>query len=224
MTNKKIKITSADDENTTVKGGNGDSADSAKGISPEDVISAYKTYSTKDKSTELEEEIEAEENAGEQSDEEQTDNPPEPPLDEKADLTNRMLRIAAEFENYKKKNAREFSRGHDLGMTSAIERLVPVLDSFDSAVASGKDAKGSSIYEGLVKIQNLMTETLIGAGMGILDPEKGEIFDPNFHEVLLTHETEELPDQSIWACLQKGYTFKGRLVRAAKVQVAVAPE
>jgi len=145
------------------------------------------------------------------------------PVDPVVELTDRLQRLAAEFENYKKRNAREFDRGRESGMVSMIERLLPALDSFDSALESFKGKDETGIYEGLGKIRELMVDSLKAAGLEVLTPEPGTPFDPHFHEVMLTLETGDFNDQDIVVTLQKGYRFKSMLIRAAKVQIAVEP-
>jgi len=150
---------------------------------------------------------------------------PEPtPEEQIAALTDRLQRLAAEFENYKKKNAREFERGHKAGAVAIVERLLPVLDSFDSALKAENDADESGIAEGLRKIHKQLLQSMTDAGLEIIEPAKGDAFDPNIHEVLFCQQTEEVPEDHVFTTLQRGYTFKGWLVRAAKVQLAKVPK
>ena len=146
------------------------------------------------------------------------------PVDPVVEITDRLQRLAAEFENYKKKNAREFERGREYGMVTIIQRILPALDSFDSALESYKGKDESGVYEGLGKIRDLLVDSLKGVGLEIMVPEPGTPFDPHVHEVMLTLETTDFADQEIVVTLQKGYSFKNTLVRAAKVQIAVEPK
>ena len=100
---------------------------------------------------------------------------------------------------------------------------MPVLDSFDSALQTDVTGAESGVLEGLKKIRGQMIELLIGSGLEVIEPDPGDTFDPNIHEVLLCQETEEFQDNTVFATLQRGYSYKNRLIRAAKVQLAVAP-
>lgn len=149
---------------------------------------------------------------------------PEPTPEEKiAELTDRLQRLAAEFENYKKKNAHEFERGHMGGSAYVLEKLLPVLDSFDMAHSQNADQSGEGIIEGLGKIRKQLLESMLGMGLKIISPKKGDELDPNLHEVLMVQPSEDQPEDTIFATLQRGYSYKDRLLRAAKVQVAKAP-
>ena len=140
------------------------------------------------------------------------------------EMTDQLQRLAAEFENYKKKNAKEFERGHRAGGAYIIEKLFPVFDSFDLALLTPNLDDSTGLFEGLKKIREQMIELLDGAGLKIIAPLKGEAFNPHFHEVLVCLETEEIDDNTVFATLQPGYSYKGYQLRAAKVQLAIAPK
>lgn len=155
---------------------------------------------------------------------EQKQTEPEPtPQQKVAELTDRLQRLAAEFENYKKKNAREFERGHRAGSAFILEKLLPVMDSFDIALQQSTDNSNRGILEGVGKIRKQLFEALMGIGLEAINPQKGDDLDPNMHEVVLVEQTEDQPEDTIFATLQCGYSYKNQLIRAAKVQVAKSP-
>lgn len=217
MTKREIEIKSADDK-PEKKGGNGQEMETEEKVEIKDSGQTQEEKEEVDAGT-------APEDQDMDSSEKEEEKPEPTPEEKIVELTNQLLRMAAEFENYKKKNAREYDRGALSGSINIVQRLIPVLDSFDSALGSQNDVpdQAKGIYEGLVKIQSQMVENLFSAGLKVIEPEKGTPLDPNFHEVLMVQETDEVPGDTIFAIFQKGYSFKGQLVRAAKVQVAKEP-
>lgn len=157
---------------------------------------------------------------------EKTEEPKAPPTPEEtiAELTNQLQRLAAEFENYKKKNSREFDRGREFGAVELLVKLMPVLDSFDSAIQGEYCKSDSGILEGIEKIQCQLIDSLALAGLKAVEPNKGDPLDPNIHEVMFVQETTEIPSDTIFATFAKGYSYKDKLVRPAKVQVAKNPK
>ncbi len=150
--------------------------------------------------------------------------PPRTPEEKIADLTSQLQRIAAEFANYKKKNAREFDRGRQFGAVEILERLAPVFESFECAVSGEYDENSCVVTEGFEKIHGQMMENLKSAGLKIIEPKKGDPLNPNIHEVMFVEETDQAPNDSIFATFAKGYSYKDKLIRPAKVQVAKSPK
>lgn len=210
MTKRTIEIKTAESDETP-KGGNGSPDEDV--ISPERERPIEEAVESEDAGAAATVESGEEEAVAELTVEEQL-----------ADMTRQLQRLAAEFENYKKKNAREFERGHQAGSVRMIERLLSILDSFDSAVQSNTNGGEESLLEGFQQIHRQMIEALTGAGLEVIDPEQGTPLDPHVHEVLLTHPTSDVPEDTIFATLQRGYSYNGWLVRPAKVQVAKKPE
>lgn len=139
---------------------------------------------------------------------------------EKADLQDRLLRAQAEFQNLKRRTERERVELFEYAATEAVRVLLPVLDDFERASKSESSDKEYSA--GIELIYNRFYETLKKLG---LEPivSKGLPFDPQVHHAVDMVETDEAPDHTVLDEFQRGYNFKGRLMRPAMVKVAVQP-
>ena len=137
-------------------------------------------------------------------------------LDESRD---RQLRLAAEFDNYRKRVSRERVEQHDRGQASLVMRLLDVLDDMDRLSAEGGAASAESIREAVGLVDRKLRKELETAGVERIDPV-GEPFDPSLHEAVsvVPPPRPEL-DHTVSATFQTGYRFKGSLVRPARVQV-----
>lgn len=139
---------------------------------------------------------------------------------EKADLQDRLLRSQAEFQNLKRRTEKERVELFEYAATEAVRVLLPVLDDFERA---SKAESGDREYAaGVELIYNRFYETLKKLG---LEPmvSKGQPFDPQIHHAVDMVETDEAPDHTVLDEFQRGYNFKGRLMRPAMVKVAVQP-
>jgi molecular chaperone GrpE len=139
---------------------------------------------------------------------------------EKAELNDRYLRGQAEFQNFRKRADRERIELFEYASTEAVRVLLPVLDDFERAV---KISSTDKEYEnGMQLIYQRLYETLKKLG---LEPiaSKGQPFDPHVHHAIDMVETNEAPDHTVLDEFQRGYNFKGRLLRPAMVKVAVEP-
>ena len=139
---------------------------------------------------------------------------------EKADLQDRLLRSQAEFQNLRKRTERERVELFEYAATEAIRVLLPVLDDFERAM---KTASADQEYAaGIELIYNRFYETLKKLG---LEPmvAQGKPFDPQVHHAVDMVETDAAPDHTVLDEFQRGYNFKGRLLRPAMVKVAVQP-
>lgn len=134
-----------------------------------------------------------------------------------AALRDRLARLQAEFENSRRRAAREQQEFRDYALTSAVKALLPVLDSFDRALAS--DASAESFRAGMELIDRQLHDAL--ARMGVSEiAAQGEPFDPTVHEAIEMVDTTEVPDHHVLQELQRGYKLKDRLLRPAMVRVA----
>jgi len=132
-------------------------------------------------------------------------------------LLDRIARMQADFENARKRAARELQDYREYALADAIRDLLPVLDSFERALktsASAKDLRG-----GIELISKQLEDALTRLGLRPI-PAKGTAFDPRFHEAIEMVETTEAPDHQIIEELQRGYKLKDRLLRPAMVKVA----
>lgn len=136
-----------------------------------------------------------------------------------AELKDRHLRLAAEFDNYRKRSSRERAELADRAQASFVAKLLDVLDDLDRLVASDPTTPLSSLREGLSAVDRKLWKELEDAGVERIDPV-GTSFDPALHEAV---STVPAPDASsehvVSATFQPGYRFKGTLVRPARVQV-----
>jgi len=140
------------------------------------------------------------------------------------DLLDRLQRLAAEFENYKKKNAREYSRGREDGMAQVMEAILPIFDSLALAVESCEKKPGiDALFKGVQAVRRQLQSALEALGLEEIRAEKGDPLDPNVHEAILAEFSDEFSPGRIIDSFQTGYSLKGKLIRAAKVKVAREP-
>lgn len=138
---------------------------------------------------------------------------------EVAALRDRHLRLAAEFDNYKKRINRERAELSDRAQASFVAKLLDVLDDMDRLVASDPATPLPSLREGLSAVDRKLSKALEDAGVERIDPI-GMPFDPSQHEAVSTLPAPDRSrDQQVSATFQPGYRFKGVLVRPARVQV-----
>jgi len=132
-------------------------------------------------------------------------------------------RIAAEFDNYRKRIANEFERVRDAAKEDLVSRLLVVLDHMELALKAAESASDpKAVVEGVRLIFKQMRDVL--ASEGLKKVETTGKFDPRYHECVDCEETEELEPDEITEVLQDGYEFKGKVIRPAKVKVAIAPK
>ena len=131
----------------------------------------------------------------------------------------RQLRLAAEFDNYRKRVSRERVEQNDRAQASLVTRLLDVLDDMDRLSAEGTAATAESLREAVALVDRKLRKELEAAGVERIDPA-GQPFDPSLHEAVSTvpPPKPEL-DHTVSATFQTGYRFKGNLVRPARVQV-----
>jgi molecular chaperone GrpE len=131
----------------------------------------------------------------------------------------RQLRLAAEFDNYRKRVSRERVEQTDRAQASLVTRLLDVLDDMDRLSAEGNSASTESLRQAVALVDRKLRKELEAAGVERIDPA-GQPFDPSVHEAVSTvpPPKPEL-DHTVSATFQTGYRFKGNLVRPARVQV-----
>ena len=142
------------------------------------------------------------------------------PKDEKiAELTERLQRLMAEFDNYRKRTEKEKLAQYDLGVSGTVAKLLPMVDSFDRGLASVKDSDPESpVVAGMDLIYKQLQKALSEIVVEPMNAE-GKEFDPNFHNAVLQVENEDLESGTVAAELIKGYLYKGRVIRPATVSV-----
>jgi len=137
----------------------------------------------------------------------------------------RLLRTAADFENFRKRAAREKQEAIKYANETLLQKLVPVLDSFDMALAAAQTAgpkASESLQAGVGMIFQQLKSVLAEAGLEEVDAV-GKPFDPNLHEALAQRETPGAPEGQVVEQHRKGYKLRERLLRPASVVVAKQP-
>ncbi len=140
-------------------------------------------------------------------------------LQEEVDqLKDKMLRHAAEFDNFKKRTAKEREDLYAMSVCDTIEKLLPVKDNLERAVAAAEETEGN-LAEGVKMIVKQLDEVLAGIGV---EPIKavGETFDPELHNAVMHEENEDYGENTITEEFMRGYTCKGRVIRHSMVKVA----
>lgn len=140
---------------------------------------------------------------------------------EKAELHDRLLRAQAEFQNFRKRVDREKAEFAEYASTEAIRALIPILDDFERALKT--ESSGPEFSRGIGLIYQRLFESLKKLGLEPMD-SAGQPFDPNQHHAVEMVESDEAADHTVLEEYQRGYTFKGRLLRPAMVKVAVEPK
>ncbi len=139
---------------------------------------------------------------------------------EKAELHDRLLRRAAEFENFRRRVERERVEFIEYAGMETIRALLPALDDFERALKV--ECADKEYTRGMELIYQRLSESLKKIGVEPIVTQ-GQIFDPYLHHAVETVRSDEVEDHTILEEYQRGYNFKGRLLRPAMVKVAVKP-
>ena len=136
------------------------------------------------------------------------------------ELTDRLKRQMAEFDNFRKRTEKEKSAMFEVGAKSVIEKMLPVVDNFERGFAAvPDDKKDDPFVEGMEKIYKQLIGTLEELEVKAIEAV-GQEFDPNFHNAVMHIEDEELGDNIVAEEFQKGYTYRENVVRHSMVKVA----
>jgi molecular chaperone GrpE len=138
------------------------------------------------------------------------------------DLRQTLLRRQADFDNYRKRIERERSEDSKRSTARVIEGLIPVIDSFENALAAHREAEYETYRKGFELIYKQLLDNLTRLGAERVDPV-GKTFDPHLHQAVDRAETTDHADGTILQVFQPGYVFHGRVLRPAMVRVAVHP-
>lgn len=137
----------------------------------------------------------------------------------------RLMRTMADFENYKKRAAREKQDTARFANESLLQRLIPVLDSFDMALAAVQGSRNPGmepIQAGISMVQQQFKSAVAEAGLEEIEAG-GQMFDPNIHEAVSQQDSAEAPEGQVLQQLRRGYRFRERLLRPASVIIARKP-
>src|SRR5947208_2989436 len=156
----------------------------------------------------------------------EADEPEDPMAGLQADLDrfrDLALRSQADFENYKKRSAREKEEAIKYANSTLLERLVAIIDNFELGLAAAKEqGEQSPIYSGMVLVQKQLNDLLAENGLHPIEAE-GKKFDPNVHEAIGHEPSDQVPEGFVLRQARRGYRFKDRLLRPAKVVVSSGP-
>ena len=136
------------------------------------------------------------------------------------ELTDKYQRLMAEFENVRKRTAKEFVQRYDMGAMGVLEKLLPVVDNFERGLqAVAEEEKDSPFVQGIEQIYKQLMGTLDELGVKAMDAE-GKEFDANLHNAVMHVEDEEAGENVVVVELQKGYMYKESVLRHSMVKVA----
>lgn len=132
----------------------------------------------------------------------------------------RNLRLMAEFDNFRRRTAKEQLDIIETANAKLLEKLSEVLDNFERAFAAENKANDLEAFEkGMQLIHSQFAKTLTDAGLEQIDPI-GQAFDPNCQEALMQQPSEDIPEGHVVTVFQKGYRLKGKILKTAKVIVS----
>lgn len=136
------------------------------------------------------------------------------------ELTDRLQRNMAEFDNYRKRTEKEKTAMFEVGARDIIEKILPIVDNFERGLAAiPEEEKGTPFADGMEKIYKQFVKTLEDTGVKPIEAV-GKPFDPNFHNAVMHIEDESFGENIVAMELQKGYTYRDTVVRHSMVQVA----
>ena len=130
------------------------------------------------------------------------------------DKTNKLTRLMADFENYKKRNNEAVSRAFGDGVSEAVKAILPIVDSFDRAMKT----QDETLKTGLTQIKKQLDKALADLGVTVIEAQGAE-FDPKFHDAVMSTD-DEANRGKVLDVFQNGYLYKGRVLRYAMVRVA----
>ena len=136
------------------------------------------------------------------------------------ELTDRVKRQMAEFENFRKRSEKEKAGMFEMGAKSVIEQILPVIDNFERGLAAvPEEAKGDPFIDGMEKIYRQLMDTMDKLNVKPIEAV-GTEFNPDFHNAVMHVEDEEAGENVVVEEFQKGYLYKDQVVRHSMVKVA----
>lgn len=166
---------------------------------------------------EVEEVVEETEEAAVESEKGDDKDPKDAKIEE---LSDRYQRLMAEFENARKRMAKESVQKYDMGAKDVLEKLLPVVDNFERGLAAvSEDEKESPFVQGIEAIYKQLMTTLEGIGVAPMNAE-GTEFNPDLHNAVMHVEDEAFGENVVAEELQKGYMYKESVLRHSMVKVA----
>jgi len=135
------------------------------------------------------------------------------------EMLDKYQRSLAEFDNYRKRTIKEMAARYDDGLRSACEKLLPMVDNFERALAACED-KDDSLFQGVEMIARQFGAALNEMGVQEINLEPGDSFDPNFHNAVAHVEDDNFGQSQVAEVLQRGYTHRDKVLRYSMVKVA----
>ncbi|MDD3185301.1 MAG: nucleotide exchange factor GrpE [Anaerostipes sp.] len=137
-----------------------------------------------------------------------------------ADLKDKYQRLMAEFDNARKRTAKEATQRYDLGAMGVLEKLLPVIDNFERGLgAVAPEEKDGAFVQGIEQIYKQLMGTMEELGVAAMDAT-GKEFDANLHNAVMHIEDEDLGENIVAEEMQKGYMYKENVLRHSMVKVA----
>lgn len=139
--------------------------------------------------------------------------------EEVTETRNRLLRLQADFDNFRRRNATEREELATYVTISVVNKFLQILDNFERAEAAAENATDvQSVVDGMAGIQKQFVKTLEDLGVKEI-PAQGEKFNPNFHEAVMRGQNPEMEEETIDMVFEKGYQLHDKVVRHSKVRV-----
>lgn len=145
--------------------------------------------------------------------------PTESDKKEKEELSNKLIRLQADFDNFRKRTIKEKEEIHKYALSDFAEKLLPVIDNMERAIQSIEEANVTDGYvDGVKMVMNQLTTVLSSEGLEEIPTENVE-FDPQCHHGVAVDNVEDIEDNHIIEVYQKGYKFKEKVLRPAMVKI-----
>nr|WP_234402380.1 nucleotide exchange factor GrpE [Oceanobacillus damuensis] len=138
--------------------------------------------------------------------------------EEKDEIYNRLLRLQAEFDNFKKRSQKEKEAARKYKSEDLITELLPAIDNFDRALQVEVTEANASLFDGITMVYRQLQDALKSQGVELIETE-GKTFDPTVHHAVMQVEDDGIAPNTVVEELQKGYMLKDRVVRPAMVKV-----
>jgi molecular chaperone GrpE len=138
---------------------------------------------------------------------------------ELAELNDKYKRSHAEFDNFRKRTIKEKTALYDMGIAEAVDKILPVVDNFERAALTFANKEDDGIYKGFEMILKQLRDILFSLGVEEIECI-GQKFDPKLHHAVAAVETDEAKPGVIVEQIQKGYSFKDKILRPSMVSVA----
>ncbi len=144
------------------------------------------------------------------------------PKKEYDETRDKMMRLAAEFDNYKKRSLNDVANAKNIGKAEMLKKMMPVIDEFELAIMSLNKSSDENLSNGVKMVYANLIDTLKSEGLE--EVEANGKYDPYKSEIIMVKETSDMPPGSVIEVIKKGYTMNGILIRPASVIIAKEPQ